>query len=138
ENLKVSRVSVILISVLGLIVALTGEGIIPVLAIKTMGAVLVFSFLAFMFWKRATQKGIIASMVAGGVVTLVWHLAGNPVVIKAVAGYASALVALVVVSLLTSHSPDEQVKAAYFEHLDMSAYNERFTTLDVKEEGKSG
>lgn len=36
------------------------------------------------------------------------------------------------------HSHDEQVKAAYFEQLDMSAYNERFTTLDGKKEGKSG
>lgn len=57
-------------------------------------------------------------MVAGLAVTIGWYLAGNPWVIEAVPGYLSCLVVMVVISLLTSHSPDEQVKAAYFESLE--------------------
>lgn len=119
QMLSVSRWSAFFISAAALIVALLGKGIIPVyiLVVKTVGAGLVFPFLALMFWKRATQKGVIASMVAGIVVTLLWDKLGNPYVIEAVAGYISSLVVLLLVSLLTSHSPDEQVKAAYFEPL---------------------
>lgn len=119
QMLGISRWSAFFISAAALIMALLGKGIIPmyILAVKTVGAGLVFPFLALMFWKRATQKGVIASMVAGIVITLLWDKLGNPYVIEAVAGYISSLVVLLLVSLLTSHSPDEKVKAAYFEPL---------------------
>ncbi len=42
---------------------------------------------------------------------------GSPYVPEAVAGYVSSLLVLVAVSLATGHSPDEQVKAAYFDPL---------------------
>ena len=119
QMLSVSRWSTLFISTTALVVALLGKGIIPVylLVVKTLGAGLVFPFLALMFWKGATQKGIIASMVTGVVVTLLWDKMGNPYVIEAVAGYISSLVVLLLVSCITSHAPDEQVKAAYFSPL---------------------
>jgi SSS family solute:Na+ symporter len=119
QMLYVSRWSALIISAAALIVALLGRGIIPVyiLVVKTLGAGLVFPFLALMFWKRATQKGIIASMVTGVVITLLWDTMENPYVIEAVAGYISSFVVLLVVSFLTSHALDEQVKAAYTEPL---------------------
>ena len=118
--LKVSRLSVLLISAVGLVVALFAEGIIPVyiLTVKIVGAGLVFPFLALMFWQRATQKGIIAGMIAGVVVTIGWNMAGNPLVMQAVPGYISSLVVTVLVSRLTSHAADEQVKALYFAAAD--------------------
>jgi len=120
QMLKVSRLSVLLISVFGLAIALFAEGIIPVyiLVLKIVGAGLVFPFLALMFWRRATQKGVIAGMVTGVVVTIGWNIAGNPFVIQAVPGYLSSLVATVVVSLLTSHAADEQIGALYFTPTD--------------------
>ena len=101
-------------------VALLAKGIIPVyiLTVKIVGAGLVFLFLALMFWQRATQKGIIAGMIAGVVVTIGWHVAGNPFVMQAVPGYISSLVVMVLVSLLTSHAADEQVRALYFTPAD--------------------
>lgn len=119
--LRVCRWSVVLISLIGLIVALWGKGIIPIyiLVVKTAGAGLVFPFLALMFWRRATRKGVTASMLAGCLITVGWYMAGNSWVIEAVAGYLASLVVLVVVSLLTSHAPDEQVKAVYFEPLGL-------------------
>ncbi len=112
--------SVLLISVVGLVIALFAEGIIPIyiLSVKIVGAGLVFPFLALMFWRRATQKGIIAGMIAGVVVTIGWNMAGNPLVMQAVPGYLSSLVVMIVVSLLTSHAADEQVKALYFTPAD--------------------
>jgi SSS family solute:Na+ symporter len=119
QILNVSRLGSISIALLALIIALEGEGIIPVYirVVKIAGAGLVFPFLALMFWRGATQKGIITSMIAGGLVTYVWEKLENPFVIEAVAGYLASLAVLVVVSFLTKHAADEQVKAAYFEPL---------------------
>ena len=116
QMLKASRLSVLLISVIGLVSALFAKGIIPFLILftKIVGAGLVFPFLALMFWRRATQKGVTAGMITGVLVTVGWNIAGNPFVIQAVPGYLSSLVATIVVSLLTSHSADEQVEALYF------------------------
>lgn len=58
-------------------------------------------------------------MLAGCLITVGWHMAGSPWIIEAVAGYLASLVVLVVVSLLSSHAPDEQIKAVYFEPLDV-------------------
>ncbi len=129
EMLWVSRWSALFISVAALVVALVGRGIIPVyiLAVKTVGAGLVFPFIALMVWRRATYKGVIASMVAGIATTVLWNMLGNPYVIEAVAGYVSSLLVLIAVSLVTSHSPDEQVKAVYFEPLDTEAYTNQFS-----------
>jgi SSS family solute:Na+ symporter len=123
QMLKVSRWSVVLISLIGLVVALNGKGIIPLylLAVKTVGAATVFPFFALMFWKRATRTGILAGMLTGGVMTIGWYLAGNPFVMEAVPGYLACLVVMIPASLLTSHAPDEQVKAAYFEELTRNA-----------------
>ncbi len=116
QMLRVSRVNVLLISIVGWVVAFFAGGIIPVyiMTVKIIGAGLVFPFLALMFWQRATQKGIITGMIAGVVVTIGWNMAENPFVMQAVPGYLSSLVVMIVVSLLTSHAADEHVKALYF------------------------
>lgn len=122
QMLWVSRWSALFISVTALVVALAGKGIIPmyILVVKTVGAGLVFPFIALMFWRRATRKGVIASMITGITVTIAWDILGSPYVIEAVAGYVSSLFVLLAVSLVTAHSPDEQVTAAYFEPLHVN------------------
>ena len=125
DMLKISRWSVVFMSVIALVIALFGKGIIPVyiLVVKICGAGLVFPFFALMFWRRTTRKGVLAGMAAGGLITMGWYMAGNPGgIIEAVPGYLSSLIVLIIVSLLTEHAPDEQVKAAYFEELDTSDY----------------
>jgi SSS family solute:Na+ symporter len=127
QMLSVSRWSALFISVTALAVALAGEGIIPlyILVVKTVGAGLVVPFCALMVWKRATRKGIIASMIAGISVTVGWYILGNPYGIEGVAGYGASLVTLILVSLMTDHAPDEQVKAAYFEPLEPEVYTDQ-------------
>lgn len=129
EMLTVSRLSVALMSLLALIIALKGRAIIPVytLVVETCGAGLVFPVLALFLWRRATRAGITAGMIAGPVVTAGWYLAGNPWIMEAVPGYLASLIGVVVGSLLTRHAPDEQVKAIYFEDLDVTAYMRHFT-----------
>lgn len=128
EMLIVSRWSVVFMSVAALCIALVGRGIIPVyiLVVKICGAGMVFPVFALMLWKRTTRKGVLAGMLAGGLVTVGWSAAGNPWMPEAVPGYLASLFVLVVVSLLTRHAPDEQVRAAYFEPLDVEEYNRRF------------
>lgn len=132
EMLTISRCSVVFMSVAAVIVALVGRGIIPVyiLVVKICGAGLVIPVLALLFWSRATRTGVLAGMTAGGVVTIGWHLAGNPYVIQAIPGYGAALLVTILVSLFTKHAPDEQVKAAFFEELDAEQYHRRFKIED--------
>ena len=120
KMLKIARISVVFMSLVALVIALYGKGIIPMylMIVKTCGAATLFPFFALMFWKGATRKGIVAGMITGAVVNVVWYLAGNPWVMEAIPAYLSCLVVMVVVSLLTEHAPDEQVKAAYFEALE--------------------
>ncbi len=119
QMLRISRLSAVLLCTGSLIVALSSRGIVPLLILitKTMGASTVIPFLALMFWKRATRKGIIAGTSVGCVTTLGWYLAGNPFVMEAIVGYTSCLITTVTVSLTTSHAPDEQPKAVYFDDL---------------------
>ncbi|MCE5242231.1 MAG: sodium:solute symporter family protein [Syntrophobacteraceae bacterium] len=128
EMLIVSRWSVALMSVLALIFALKGWAIIPMysMVVETCGAGLVFPVLGLLLWRRTTRAGVTASMLSGSLVTVLWHLAGSPWIFEAVPGYITSLVVLVGVSLCTRHAPDEQVKAAYFEELDVTGYNQHF------------
>ncbi len=130
EMLTVARCSVVLMSVAGVVLALNAQGIIAVyiLVLKIYGAGMVFPVLALMFWKRTTRTGVQAGMISGGLVTFLWHLAGITFVMEALAGYGISLLTTVVFSLLSSHAPDEQVKAPFFEELDVSGYCLRFSS----------
>lgn len=130
EMLIVSRLSVALMSLFALTIALKGRAIIPVytIVVETCGAGLVFPVLAMMLWRRATRTGVTLGMIAGVVVTAGWYIAGTPWVMEAVPGYLASFAAVTIGSLLTRHAPDEQVRAVYFEDLDVAPYKRHFTT----------
>ena len=117
--LRISRLCSVAICCMALAVALVGKGIIPVylLVVKAMGAGLVFPFLALMFWRRATGRGVLAGMTAGLVITIGWRLIGSPWIMEAVFGYLACLIVMVVVSLLTQHAPDEKPAGLYYDSL---------------------
>ena len=57
---------------------------------------------AALYWKKATDQGIIAAMISGFAVCVGWKLAGNPLGLgPTVPGAVACAVALVTVSLLT-------------------------------------
>ncbi|HIW13450.1 MAG TPA: sodium:solute symporter family protein [Candidatus Salinicoccus stercoripullorum] len=111
--LLISRISVIIITVLGTGAAAFISNINDAYrwALMVNGVILVFPFLAIMFWRRVTKKGVIISMLASLVFILVYPLLGLPFD-QALAGYAFSLVVLVLASLLTKHDDSEVVKTA--------------------------
>lgn len=94
-------------------------GTIPVLLTLREFAIVIFIVLAFssllvstvfapviggLYWRRATAAGAITSMVVGFGVCLTWYLLGEPLVAPVIPGVVAAILAMVVVSLLTRPS----------------------------------
>lgn len=116
QILKVSRLSVGFMAVLGLVIALLVKDIIAIyqIALSFTASALVAPVLAAMFWERATKTGVLASTIGALVASLAWRLAGTPFGIHEIApGLLTSALLLVVVSLATKHSDDETV-IAYF------------------------
>lgn len=121
QLLRVSRWSVTIIALLGLLVSFAVTDIITLYsyALKWIGVTLVIPFLAIMFWRRTTKQGIIWSMILALTVTIVWEIAGRPLGIsEALVGYVVMTVSLISISLATQHAPGEQVVALWSDELE--------------------
>ncbi|SDI02064.1 sodium:solute symporter family protein [Alteribacillus bidgolensis] len=120
-----SRLSVVIISILGLIVAFNMSDIITTYewALRIIGATLVIPFLAAMFWRGVTKKGVLASMVAAMIGTILHPFLNIPIE-HTIFGLGLSLITLVVISLLSEHSDEEQVKALYWEVLQSNSRGE--------------
>ncbi|KXH87026.1 sodium:solute symporter [Sporosarcina sp. HYO08] len=115
--LKVSRLSVAGMALLGLGVALFIKDIITIYtyALSLSAVTLVMPVMAAMFWERATKSGVITSIIGSFIFALVWNFIGRPFGLhEIIPGLAVSFVLLVIVSLLTKHSKDEEVAAYYF------------------------
>ncbi|WP_181347131.1 sodium:solute symporter [Thalassobacillus sp. CUG 92003] len=124
EKMTVSRLSVVLISVLGLIVAYNITNIIDMYqwALRVSAVTLVIPFLAVMFWKRVTAMAGLWSMMLSGIVTIIWPYLNTPID-ETIIGFSVSLVAIIIISLITSHSGNEKVKAVYFEDFERANQN---------------
>ncbi len=118
QMMFVARSSVVFISVLAVLVAYLMTDIIALYqwALRISATTLVIPFLAVMFWKPTTGKACVVSMVVACAVTLLWPLLGTDID-EVFPGFIASLVLLVGVSLATSHSAAENVKAVYWEDL---------------------
>ncbi|MCG3419453.1 sodium:solute symporter family protein [Oceanobacillus jordanicus] len=114
-----ARLSVVIISILGMVVAYFVTNIETAYqwALRLSATVLVFPFLAVMFWKKVTKHGMIWSMILALIATLSWPYL-NLAIDHTIFGFAVSILTLVIVSLLTSHDKTEQVRAVYWEDLD--------------------
>ncbi|UJL48331.1 sodium:solute symporter family protein [Virgibacillus sp. NKC19-16] len=117
-----SRIAVVIISVLGLIVSYFVIDIASAYqwALRLTAAVLVFPFLAVMFWKKVTKHGVIWSMIIALIATIGWPFLEIELD-HTVFGFLASIITLIVVSLLTSHDDTEQVRAVYWEDLDSAS-----------------
>ncbi|RST74124.1 sodium:solute symporter family protein [Siminovitchia acidinfaciens] len=117
--LNASRIAVVIVSLLGLIIAFNLPSIVVLWqwAIRLAAATMLFPFLAVMFWKGVTKKGMIWSMVITGLVSLSWPFLGINID-QTFIGLAVSLLSLIIISLATKHDKTEQVKAVYWEDLD--------------------
>lgn len=108
----VARTATIVLGVLAIAIAYMVPRVLDlILYAYTFGAAgIFFPMLGLLFWKRTTAKGAFWSMILGGSSAVVWAVAGEPLQISAsYMGWVIGLPVLVIVSLATDHSEDEDV-----------------------------
>ncbi|SOC44841.1 sodium:solute symporter family protein [Salinicoccus kekensis] len=124
--LAASRISVVIIISLACLFAYTIEDIATTYqwALRLTATIMVFPFLAVMFWKRVTKAGMLTSMIGTAVLVLAYPFL--PIGMDhALFGFTVSFVLLVGVSLMTQHAESETVQAAYFEKLENPNLKER-------------
>ena len=128
----VSRVTLLVIALLGIIIAWDENSVIfKVVSFAwagfgaTFGPIMLFS----LFWKRTTRAGAIAGMISGGVMVFVWKLVLNPLlggvfaIYELFPAFVISSVVILVVSLLTE-APDEEVLAEFDRAKDFHLTND--------------
>ena len=104
QELRISRLCVLVLGVLALVISLYIDGLYNTLmfAWTFYAAAMGFPAIAALYWKRATAPGVCVGMVSGFVVSLGWKFLGNPGGIsESVAGIVISVILTVSVSLLT-------------------------------------
>ena len=81
----------------------------------TFGPAILFA----LFWKRSNRQGVLAGLIAGGVMVFVWKFCVRPLggawnVYELLPAFIVASVAIVAVSLLTK-KPDESIEKIFDE-----------------------
>lgn len=116
KQMLIARASVIIISVIGVVIALDeNSSIFRVVSFAWAGFGAAFGPLVLfaLFWKRTNKAGAIAGMVTGGVMVFVWKyaiakLGGIFDIYELLPAFLLSCIAIVVVSLLTK-APDKTV-----------------------------
>lgn len=116
QIMLVSRITLLLVSLFGIVVALNEDSVIfKVVSFAwagfgaTFGPIILFS----LFWKRTTRAGAIAGMVTGGSMVFIWNkliskLGGVFAIYELFPAFVLSCIAIVVVSLLT-RKPDQAI-----------------------------
>lgn len=121
QVMRLSRIVLVLIAVIGVIIAWEEKSIIFSLVSfawagfgATFGPIMLFS----LFWKRTTHAGAIAGMITGGVSVFVWKLVLNPLLSGKIAAFGLyellpafilSSAAIVIVSLVTKKVDKEVI-----------------------------
>ena len=120
EVMVVSRVVLILISILGMIIALDETSVIFTVVSfawagfgATFGPIMLFS----LFWKRTTRSGAIAGMISGGVMVFVWKLLLKPLggifgIYELLPAFIISCIVIVIVSLI-SEEPSQEIQKEF-------------------------
>ena len=115
QVMKVTRITLILISLVGMLIALDDNSVIFTIVSfawagfgATFGPLMLFS----LFWKRTTRQGAIAGMLTGGIMVFVWNYAIKPLggmfgVYELLPAFILSSIAIVIVSLLTEEPSKE-------------------------------
>jgi len=106
----VARITTLTLGVLAIGMAYLVPNILDlILYAYTFGAAgIFFPMLGLLFWRGTTARGAFWSMILGGTSAVAWAMAGEPMGFAAsYTGWVIGLPTLIVVSLLTEHSADE-------------------------------
>ena len=112
DLVRVARMATLVLGVLAIGTAYLIPNVLElILYAYTFGAAgIFFPMLGLLFWRRTTAAGAFWSMLLGGSSAVVWAAIGEPFGIAAsYAGWVIGLPALVLVSLLTDHSAEEDL-----------------------------
>lgn len=123
--LRVSRIVVLVVSVIAFVIALNPEnGIMDLVSNAWSGFGSAFGPVVIMalFWRRTTRTGAAAGMIGGGLTVIVWDyipFAGKTIaemtgLYSLVPGFAIGLALIVAISLLTK-KPEEKILALFDE-----------------------
>lgn len=116
----VSRITVLLISVIGIIMALDENSVIFEIVSfawagfgATFGPIILFS----LFWKRTTRSGAIAGMLSGGICVFVWKLVLKPIggvfgIYELLPSFIISCVFILVVSIV-SNRPSGEIESEF-------------------------
>lgn len=120
QVLRVSRITLLVISAIAVVIALDETSIIfNVVSFAwagfgaTFGPLVLFS----LYWKRTTRAGAIAGMVTGGSMVFIWNLLIKPMggifaVYELLPAFILSCIAIVVVSLLTEQ-PSKEIEKEF-------------------------
>lgn len=116
--LRVSRISVFAVAILGLLLALNpNSSIFNLVSFAWSGFGGTFGplILLALYWRKATAKGAVAGLIAGGVTDVVWHYLPASVcpifgVYEILPAFIMCLVVAVVVSLCDKNKDPEMLK----------------------------
>lgn len=120
QVMRVSRITLILVSLVGMVIALDENSVIFTIVSfawagfgATFGPLMLFS----LFWKRTTRQGAIAGMLTGGIMVFVWNYAVKPLggifgVYELLPAFILSSIAIVIVSLLTEE-PSKEVQKEF-------------------------
>ena len=122
EVLWISRITLLLITVIAIFIALDEDSVIFTIvsfAWAGFGATFGPLMLFCLFWKRINRAGAIAGMVSGGVMVFVWNLLVRPLggiwdIYELLPAFLISCVCIVVVSLLTAE-PSEEMQREFEE-----------------------
>lgn len=120
EVMRISRIVLVLISVIGALIALDENSVIFTIVSfawagfgATLGPLMLFS----LFWKRTTREGAIAGLLTGGIMVFVWKLLLKPIggvfgIYELLPAFILSALAIIIVSLMTE-KPSEEVRKEY-------------------------
>ena len=142
EVMLVSRIVLLVISLIGIVIAWDENSVIFTLVSfawagfgATFGPLMLFS----LFWRRINQKGAIAGMITGGSMVFIWKLLLKPLggvfgIYELLPAFVLSSIAIVAVSLLTKE-PDETTTRIYDEAIALCKQaKEEVLTKEIAEE----
>ena len=118
QNMLVARLTVVVIAVVAIFLAADPDSnVFQIVSFAWAGFGATFgpAILFALFWKRSNRQGILAGLVAGGVMVFVWKFQVRPLggmwdVYELLPAFVVASLAVVAVSLLTGEPDAEVVK----------------------------
>ncbi len=116
QLVRVARIATLVMGVLAIITAYLVPHVLKlILYAYTFGSAGIFApTLGLLFWRGTTAAGALWSILAGGSTAVAWTLTGDPWGLSAsYCGWLVSFLVLIIVSLATSHHPEEDVESFF-------------------------